>query len=52
MRYKVEGLKVKADAVEPFLKAIGAKSEQMPKFKVNKKDLPVDEMRVVVLEKT
>ncbi|OGL64408.1 hypothetical protein A2753_02975 [Candidatus Uhrbacteria bacterium RIFCSPHIGHO2_01_FULL_47_11] len=51
MLYKVEGLKLKAEGVEPFLKIVGAKSEQMPKFKVTRKDLPADEMKVVVLEK-
>lgn len=52
MMYKVEGLKTKADEVAPFLKAVGAKSEQLPKLKVVKKDLPVDDMKVVVLEKS
>ncbi len=51
MMYNVTGLKLKADAVEPFLKAVGAKSETMPKLKIARKDLPVDDMKVVVLEK-
>ena len=51
MMYNVSGLKLKADAVEPFLKAIGAKSETMPKLKIARKDLPVDDMKVVVLER-
>lgn len=51
MMHKVEGLKLKADAVEPFLKAVGAKSETMPKLKITRKDLPKEDMQVVVLEK-
>ena len=51
MHYKIEGLKTKRDEIGPFLKAVGAKSETVPKLKLSKKDLPVDEMRVVVLEK-
>lgn len=52
MSYKIEGLKTKRDELGPFLKAVGAKSETVPKLKLSKKDLPVDEMRVVVLEKS
>ena len=51
MLYKTEGLKPKLDGVEPFLKAVGAKSETLPKLKLTRKDLPSDDMRVVVLEK-
>lgn len=50
--FKIEGLKTKRDELAPFLKAVGAKSETMPKLKLSKKDLPVDEMKVVVLEKS
>ena len=52
MMYNVPGLTAKLDGVEPFLKAVGAKSETMPKLKITRKDLPVDDMKVVVLEKT
>lgn len=48
---KVEGLKLKAEGVEPFLKAVGAKSEIVAKLKLARKDLPSDDMKVVVLEK-
>lgn len=51
MMYKVEGLKVKFDGVEPFLKAVGAKSETTAKLKLTRKDLPAEDMKVVVLEK-
>lgn len=50
MMFKVEGLKIKADGVEPFLKAVGAKSETVPKLKLARKDLPSEDMKVVVLE--
>lgn len=52
MMYRVEGLKLKADGAEPFLKAVGAKSETVPKLKLARKDLPSEDMKVVVLEKT
>ncbi len=51
MQFNIPGLKLKRDEVGPFLKAVGAKSETMPKLKLTKKDLPADEMKVVVLEK-
>ncbi|MDO8505338.1 MAG: MBL fold metallo-hydrolase [bacterium] len=52
MHYKIDGLKIKRDTIDSFLKAVGAKSETIPKLKLSKRDLPVDEMRVVVLEKS
>lgn len=51
MMYKLPELKGKALGVEPFLKAVGGKPEQLPKLKIVHKDLPSDEMRIVVLEK-
>lgn len=51
MRYKIEGLKTKAETSEAFLKAVGGKAETLPKLKIARKDLPIDEMRIVVLEK-
>lgn len=52
MRYKIPGLTIKEEGVESFIKAVGSKSEGLPKLKLSRKDLPVDEMRVVVLEKS
>jgi len=52
MLYKLPDLKGKSASAEPFLKAVGRKSEPLPKLKMTRKDLPSDEMRVVVLEKT
>lgn len=51
MLYKLPGLKEKRDTVDAFLKSVGSKSEQMPKLKLVRKNLPIDEMKVVVLEK-
>ena len=51
VRFQIDDMKTKADAVEPFLKMLGAKSETMPKLKLTRKDLPSDEMKVIVLEK-
>ncbi|MBU1180243.1 MBL fold metallo-hydrolase [Patescibacteria group bacterium] len=52
MHYKMPGLNVKLDSVEKFLKEYGAKEERMNKLKVAKKDLPQEETRVVVLDKS
>lgn len=52
MHYDVPGLKSKSDAVDKFLKEMGAsKAERMAKFKAIKKDLPVEETKVIILEK-
>lgn len=41
----------KLDKVDGFLKAMGASNpEVLPKLKISKKDLPQDEMRIVILE--
>lgn len=51
MHYKAGGIGTKLDGVEPFLKAMGlAKPEVQNKFKLAKKDLPQDEMKVVLLD--
>lgn len=50
MYYKVPGLSVKLDALEPFLKEYGvAKQEVSDKLKISKKDLPQEETKVEVL---
>lgn len=51
MTYQIEGLKQKTEGVEPFLRAVGVNPERLPKLKLTRKDLPTDDMRVVVLEK-
>lgn len=49
MHYKVPGLKFDLDPLESFLKAIAIKPRQEEKLKISKKDLPQDNMEVVVL---
>lgn len=49
MHYQVPGLKFKLDALETFIKAIGVKPRQEEKLKILKKELPQDNMEVVVL---
>ena len=52
MTYAVEGLKEKLDAVEPFVKALGAgRKEETGKYKVSKKDLPEEDTLLVILSR-
>lgn len=52
MHYKIKGLKVNLDPLDKFCKEIGVcPTETIPKLKIAKKDLPAEEMKVVVLEK-
>jgi len=48
MHYKVAGLKVDIAGPEKFLKEIGLTPEKVDKFKISKKNLPVEEMKLVV----
>ena len=51
MHYRTGKLGPKLDTVDPFLKAMGAaKTEPVSKFKLSDKELPQEEMRVVLLE--
>lgn len=52
MHYHVPGLTVKLAGVDAFLKALGAPHERVDKLKIVKKDLPQEEMRCLVLEKS
>jgi len=50
MHYKIPGLAVKLDGVDVFLKEMGiAKKEAVDKLTIKKKDLPEEEMQVVVM---
>lgn len=49
MNYKIPGLKVKANSLDDFLKITGLPSEKIEKFKINKKNLPQEETRIIVL---
>jgi len=52
MHYEMPGLSIKLDPIDKFLKEYGAKSETMNKLKVAKKDLPEEDTKVVILEKS
>lgn len=49
MHYKVPGLKLDIDGVEKFVKELGLKPRQEDKLKISKKDLPQEEMELVIL---
>jgi len=49
MHYKVEGLKINLDGVEKFVKEIGLVAEKTDVLKIDKKDLPQEGMRLVIL---
>ena len=50
MHYKIKGLKVNIETADKFLKEMGdSKPEKLDKFKITKKDLPQEEIKVVVL---
>ncbi len=51
MHYKLPGLKLKLDGVDNFIKEIGLKAEQTDKFKIQKKNLPQEEMQLIILKK-
>ncbi len=51
MHYKTPGMDAKLDGVEPFLKIMGlGKPEALPKLKIAAKDLPQEEMKIIVFE--
>jgi len=51
MHYKVKGLKINIEPVDKFLKEMGIKStEKLNKLKIIKKDLPQEELKVILLE--
>jgi L-ascorbate metabolism protein UlaG (beta-lactamase superfamily) len=53
MHYKIPGLKLDIDSADKFLKEMGAsKAERLPKLKISKKDLPQEETKVILLEKS
>ncbi len=49
MHYKVPGLKVDIDGIEKFIKELGIKPRTEEKLKISKKDLPSEDMELVVL---
>ena len=50
--YKIPGLTVKLDPLDKFCQEIGiCPKAALPKLKLTRKDLPAEEMKVVILEK-
>ena len=49
MHYKIPGLKAEIDGVEKFIKELGLKPRNEEKLKISKKDLPQEDMELVVL---
>lgn len=49
--YKAPGTGAEYLPIEKFLKAIGQTAEPQPKIKINKRDLPQDQLQVILLEK-
>lgn len=49
MHYKVEGLKIEIDPLEKFIKELGIEASYEDKLKISKKDLPQEDMELVVL---
>jgi len=49
MHYKIPGIKTDIDGVEKFIKELGLKPRMEEKLKINKKDLPQEDMELVIL---
>ena len=49
MHYKVKDLKLDIDGLDKFVKEFGVKPREEEKLKISKKDLPQEEMELVVL---
>ena len=49
MHYKVDGLKEDIEGVEKFIKQLGVKPRMEEKLKISKRDLPQDDMELVIL---
>jgi len=48
MHYKTKDSKIDIDGLDKFVKEIGIEANYEDKLKINKKDLPVEDMRLVV----
>lgn len=49
MHYKVEGVTIDIEGVEKFIKEISLAPQHMDKLKMSKRDLPQEEMQLVIL---
>ncbi len=50
MHYKIKDLNVDIDGVEKFVKELGIKPTEEEKLKINKKDLPSEDMELIILK--
>lgn len=50
MHYKIAGLKINIEGVDKFIKELGLKPTEEDKLKISKKDLPQEDMELVVLK--
>lgn len=48
--FSTKGFKFKVDGVDAFVKEFGASTENMDKWKFSKKDLPQEDVKVIILE--
>ncbi len=48
--YQIPGLTAKAGKLETFVKEMGGKSETVEKLLIKKKDLPEDQIKLIILE--
>jgi len=49
MHYKTEGVKIDIDPIDKFIKEIGVTPTYEEKLKISKKDLPQEDMELVIL---
>lgn len=49
MHYQMDGGKIKLDSLDKFIKEIGLKPTAEEKLKITKKELPVEDMELVIL---
>lgn len=50
MHYSVPGLNIEIDGVDKFIREIGVKPTEEERLKISKKDLPADDMELVILK--
>ncbi|PIR13452.1 MBL fold metallo-hydrolase [Candidatus Falkowbacteria bacterium CG11_big_fil_rev_8_21_14_0_20_39_10] len=50
MHYKTKGSKINVDGVEKFIKEMGIKPSEEEKLKITKRDLPQEDMELVILK--
>ncbi len=50
MHYKIKGSKIDIDSVDKFIKELGLKPTEEEKLKISKRDLPQEDMELVVLK--